>query len=89
MWFVYIILCEDGSLYTGISDDVEKRFQVHLSGKGSKYLRTHKPLRVVYQEKVETRSDALKREAEIKKLSRKQKLELTKFQAFLSRSQLP
>ena len=75
MWFVYVLLCEDGSLYTGVSDDVEKRFQVHLSGKGSKYLRSHKPVRILHSEKVETRSDALKREAEIKSWSRQKKIE--------------
>lgn len=75
MWYVYILLCEDNSLYTGFSDDIEKRFLIHLSGKGSKYTRSHKPLKIIYSEKFETKSGALKRECEIKGWQRKKKIE--------------
>ncbi len=74
MWYVYILLCKDGSFYTGSSNDVERRFLVHLSGKGSKYTRSHKPIKIVYQEELPTKSVALKRELEIKAWSREQKL---------------
>jgi putative endonuclease len=75
-YFVYMLECEDGSLYTGSTDDVERRFQVHLSGKGSKYTRSHKPVRVIYQEELADKSAALKREIAIKSLTRAQKLAL-------------
>lgn len=78
MWFVYILLCKDGSLYTGISNNVKKRLSDHKEGKGGKYTRSHQPLKVVYQEELITRSEALKREAEIKSWSRQQKIELCK-----------
>lgn len=74
MWFVYILLCEDNSLYTGISDDPDARFQVHKSGKGSKYTRSHKPVKRVHLEEVASRSEALKRELEIKSWPRNRKI---------------
>lgn len=74
MWFVYILLCEDNSLYTGISDDPDSRLEVHKSGKGSKYTRSHKPVKRIYLEKVNSKSEALKREIEIKSWQRKQKI---------------
>lgn len=73
MWFVYILRCQDDSLYTGISPDPEKRFTVHINGKGGNYTRSHKPVKIIYQEQCATKSDALKREVEIKRLTRKQK----------------
>jgi putative endonuclease len=73
MYFVYILLCSDNSFYTGSTNNVEKRFQDHVSGKGAKYTKSHKPIKIIYQEKFNTKSDALKREIEIKKLSRKEK----------------
>lgn len=78
MWFVYVLLCQDGSLYTGISPDPEKRLQQHLSGKGAKYTRSHKPVKIVYQEKFDSRSEALKREAEIKGWRREKKVRVLK-----------
>lgn len=78
-WFVYILLCQDDSLYTGISPDPKKRFLIHQSGKGSKYTRSHKPIRIVYTECLAGRSEASKREAEIKKWSRAKKIEELKF----------
>lgn len=74
MWFIYILKCEGGSLYTGIARDVEKRFAAHKKGKGGKYTRSHHPIEVVYTEKVETKGAALKREIEIKKWSRVDKV---------------
>lgn len=76
MWFVYILQCSDGSLYTGYTNDVEKRFEKHKLGKGGKYTRSHKTLKIVYTEKLQTKIDALKREREIKSWSRKEKIDL-------------
>jgi putative endonuclease len=75
-YFVYILECEDGSLYTGTTNDIEKRFAAHMSGKGANYTRSHKPKRVVYSEELSDKSEALKREIVIKKLTRAEKLEL-------------
>ncbi|QMU61105.1 MAG: GIY-YIG nuclease family protein [Gammaproteobacteria bacterium] len=75
-WFVYIIEADDQSYYTGISTDIEKRFKQHLDGKGAKFFNGRKPVKFVYIENEHTRSSASTREAEIKKLSRKQKEEL-------------
>lgn len=71
--YVYIIKCGDNTLYTGYSVDVENRFKKHCDGLGAKYTRGRGPLEIVYVEELETKSDALKREYEIKKLSRKEK----------------
>jgi putative endonuclease len=73
MWFVYVLLCQDLSFYIGISTDPEKRFLLHKLGKGAKYTRSHKPIRIILIEKYDTKSEALKREFIIKKLTRKQK----------------
>lgn len=78
MWHIYILQCKDRSLYTGITKDVTKRFAVHKSGKGGAYTLSHPPVKIVYTEKTSSRSRALKREIEIKKLSRQEKLWLTK-----------
>ena len=72
-WKLYILRCGDGSLYTGITTDVEKRLETHRSGKGAKYTRGRGPLTLVYREICGDHSAALKREAEIKKLSRQEK----------------
>ena len=77
-WFVYILRCGDGTLYTGITSDIEKRFKAHSSGKGAKYTRGRGPLNLVYKEACVDHSAALKREAEIKKLSREEKEKLIK-----------
>lgn len=76
MWYLYILQCGDGSLYTGITTDVEKRLEAHRSGKGAKYTRGRSPLELKYREACGTHSDALKRELEIKHLSREEKLAL-------------
>ncbi len=67
-WQVYIILCTDDSLYTGITIDVERRFAQHLAGTGAKYFRGHSPRRLVYVEGGHDRSSASCREAQIKKM---------------------
>lgn len=68
-----MLRCKDGTLYTGITNDVDKRFQAHQSGKGAKYTRGRGPLELVYREECGSHSDALKREMEIKRLAREQK----------------
>jgi len=75
-YFVYILLCKDKSLYTGITNDVAKRFSAHKEGKGARYTRSHPPMKIVHREKYRTKGRALKREAEIKRLSRPQKIKL-------------
>lgn len=67
-WYVYIILCSDKSLYTGITTDVERRFAQHVAGTGAKYFRGRTPYRLVYLEGGHDRSSASRREAQIKKL---------------------
>lgn len=79
MWIVYILLCKDGSLYTGVTNDLAKRLAAHKSGKGGSYTRSHPPKKIAYRERVGTRGDALRREAAIKRLSRAQKLQLIRF----------
>lgn len=74
MWFVYVLLCEDNSLYTGSTNNLEKRFLEHKSGKGGKYTRSHKPLEIIYSEEFSGKSAALKREAEIKSWKREKKI---------------
>lgn len=75
-YFVYILRCGDDSLYTGSTNDVERRLATHQSGKGAKYTRSRPPVALVYRETLPDRSAALRREWEIKGLSREKKLEL-------------
>jgi len=75
-WFVYIIHCSDDSLYTGITTDLERRYKQHSQQQGAKYFRGRQPKELVYQEDGHNRSTASKREIEIKKLSRVNKLQL-------------
>ena len=77
-WIVYILRCGDDTLYTGITDDLEHRLNMHREGKGAKYTRGRGPLTLVYTEMVESKSAALKREHAIKHLSRGEKLALIK-----------
>ena len=76
-WFVYMLRCADGSLYTGYTDDVQRRLAVHQSGKGAKYTRSRLPVELAYWEELPDKSAALRREAAIKAMSRPQKLKLT------------
>jgi putative endonuclease len=73
---VYLLRCRDGSLYTGITNDLARRLAAHRAGKASAYTRARGPLRLVYRELVRDRSAALRREAAIKRLPRQKKLEL-------------
>ncbi len=75
-WITYILRCGDGSLYTGITDNMERRLKAHESGKGAKYTRGRGPLTVVYTEPHADRSSASRREWEIKHMTREQKLAL-------------
>ncbi len=78
VWFIYMLRCADGSLYTGITTDVERRVQEHNCLKaGAKYTKSRRPVALVYREQCESRSQALIREYEIKQLSRKLKEKLT------------
>lgn len=76
MYFAYIIRCADGTLYTGYTDDIARREAIHNSGRGAKYTRSRLPVKMVYHESFATRSEAMKREYAIKRLSREQKLKL-------------
>lgn len=78
MNYVYILLCADNTYYTGWTNDVEKRAQTHNQGKGAKYTKSRLPVKVVYIESFETKIEAMKREAEIKKLTRANKEKLIK-----------
>jgi len=77
-WFVYILQCKDKSLYTGITNDITKRFAEHKAGKGSRYVRSRKAVKIVHSEKFPSKSKALKREAYIKRITRQEKLKLIK-----------
>lgn len=81
MYFVYLLECGDKSIYTGITTDLERRFEEHKNKgkKGAAYTKSREAERILYFEKYNTRSDALKREAEIKKMTREKKLELANF----------
>ena len=72
-WTVYILACRDGTLYTGITDDLDKRLALHASGKGAKYTRGRGPFTLAFCKKVQSRSHALKEEYRIKQLARKEK----------------
>jgi len=75
-WYVYIIETNDNFYYTGITTDIDRRFEQHANGAGAKFFNLHAPLKIVYSENGHTRSSASKREAEIKKLVKKDKKKL-------------
>jgi putative endonuclease len=75
-FYVYILLCRDGSFYTGYTKNLDKRTRLHENGKGARYTRMHKPKRVAYLELFDSRAKAMKREKAIKKMSHQQKLNL-------------
>jgi putative endonuclease len=77
-WFVYILRCRDGSLYTGIATDVERRIADHLASKGAKYLRGRGPLKLVFKKQVGKKGLALKVERKVKRLPRHKKEALIK-----------
>ena len=76
MYFVYLLKCVDGSIYTGITNDLERRFNQHKNKKGGAYTKAHRVVKIVYIEEFPNRSEALKREAEIKSWRRERKLSL-------------
>lgn len=75
-WFLYILRCADGSLYTGITNDLDRRLRLHGAGKASRYTRTRRPVELVYRERCIGRARALVRECAVKDLGRARKLEL-------------
>jgi putative endonuclease len=74
VYYVYVVLCEDGTFYTGYTRNLEMRMKLHTNGKGARYTKTHKPKKIVHVERFNSRSEAMKREKRIKKLSHEQKL---------------
>lgn len=77
-YFVYLMECEDKSIYTGITTDVPRRFKEHKNGKGGHYTSSRQVIKILHTEKFKTRGEALKREFQIKSLNREQKLNLIK-----------
>ncbi|MDH5185029.1 MAG: GIY-YIG nuclease family protein [Gammaproteobacteria bacterium] len=78
MWFVYLLECADQSLYTGITTDLERRVDEHNGSKlGARYTRSRRPVRLLYHERYDDRSSATQREIQIKRFSRKEKIQLT------------
>jgi len=77
IWYVYMVRCNDGTLYTGITNDLEKRIEAHNSGKdGARYTRSRRPVKLVYSEEVDSKSTAAKLEYKIKKMTRAKKMEM-------------
>ncbi|MCJ7763267.1 GIY-YIG nuclease family protein [Candidatus Bathyarchaeota archaeon] len=74
--YVYVILCVDGSFYTGYTKNIDTRIKLHESGKGARYTKMHKPQKIAYLELFDSRAQAMKREKQIKKLTHQQKLNL-------------
>jgi putative endonuclease len=75
-YYVYVILCMDGSFYTGYTQNIDARIRLHANGKGARYTKMHKPQKVAYFELFDSRVKAMRREKEIKKLTHQQKLNL-------------
>jgi putative endonuclease len=72
-WFLYILRCKDGTLYTGITKDLDRRLKMHSEGRASRYTRTRRPVRLLYHENCRSRADALIRECKVKAFPRKKK----------------
>lgn len=75
-YYVYVLLCQDGTFYTGYAKNLNVRLRMHEQGKGARYTKTHKPKKLVYREEFGTRKEAMRREKEIKKLGHKEKKKL-------------
>ncbi len=75
-WYVYMVRCEDGTLYTGATNDLQKRLAAHNTGRGARYTRSRRPVSLVYSRRVRDRSRALSAEARLKQLSRVEKQSL-------------
>ena len=88
MWTIYILECGDGTLYTGITDDLQRRLKAHSEGKGAKYTRGRGPLTLRYREEAADKGTALKREYAIKRLSRPEKLAMIRENEAKSKSKL-
>ena len=82
MYYVYLLRCADGTLYTGFTNDLARRLAAHNAGRGAKYTRGRRPVELVYWESFSNKSSALRRECAIKRLSRAEKLSL--IQSFVS-----
>lgn len=80
-YYVYVLACENDTFYTGYTQNVKARFKLHKKGKGARYVRIHPPEKVVYVEKFETRSDAMKRERQIKRWTHAEKQKLVSLKA--------
>ena len=78
-WYVYMVRCRDNSLYTGSTNDLSRRIQVHNSGKGAKYTKSRRPVTLAYYEVFENRQDAMRREYAIKQLPKKEKERLAAY----------
>lgn len=85
-YYVYVILCEDNSLYTGYTKNLNSRMRLHMKGKGARYTKMHKPKELVHVETFDSRVEAMKRERKIKRLNHHQKLQLAKSKANLVRT---
>ena len=85
MWYVYVLLCENGSFYTGISNNPQQRFLDHKNGKGGRYTKLHKPIKIIYQEPLPDKSASLKRELQIKGWSRNKKIKILKLNPRMTR----
>lgn len=83
-WYVYIVKCADGTLYTGITNDLKKRITAHNEGKGAKYTRGRGPVEILYKKRCKDKSAAAKKEAKIKQLNKKEKLEIINRKSRLS-----
>ena len=75
-WYVYILQCADGTLYTGITNDLDRRLKAHNAGTASKYTRVRRPVTMVYREEADAKGNALRRELQIKSMSRQQKMDM-------------
>jgi putative endonuclease len=80
-YYVYVLLCDDGSFYTGYTRNVNTRLRLHVNGRGARYTRIHKPKRLVYTEEFDSRAGAMKRERRLKKMRHAEKSKLIRSQA--------
>ncbi len=78
LWYVYVLVCSDKSLYTGYSNKPNARLADHINGSGAKYTRSHKPIKRIYLEQLNSKSEALKRERQIKGWTRLKKIQILK-----------
>ncbi|MGA9387489.1 MAG: GIY-YIG nuclease family protein [Candidatus Bathyarchaeia archaeon] len=85
-YYVYVILCDDGSFYTGYTKNVGSRMRLHVNGKGARYTRLHKPKRLVYTEEFNSRAEAMRRERRVKAMRHDGKLRLMRCQARVMRN---